>query len=45
MRSSSKTVCVVGAGVSGLVPARELLREGHQVTVIEQRHGVGGRIF
>lgn len=43
MRSSSKKVCVVGAGPSGLVSARELLREGHQVTVIEQSHGVGGQ--
>ncbi|KAK1612885.1 hypothetical protein QYE76_036558 [Lolium multiflorum] len=39
--SSCKTVCVVGAGVSGLVSVRELLREGHQVTIIEQRDGIG----
>ncbi|KAM0829685.1 hypothetical protein ACQ4PT_066725 [Festuca glaucescens] len=43
MRSSSMTVCVVGAGLSGLVSARELLREGHEVTVIEKSHGVGGQ--
>ncbi|RLM74746.1 hypothetical protein C2845_PM15G15340 [Panicum miliaceum] len=28
---SSKKVCVIGAGVSGLAPARELLRKGHNV--------------
>ncbi|KAL6647216.1 hypothetical protein ACP70R_014653 [Stipagrostis hirtigluma subsp. patula] len=39
----SKKVCVVGAGVSGLVSARELRREGHEVTVMEQSSGVGGQ--
>jgi len=43
MASSSKKVCVVGAGVSGLVSARELRREGHEVTVMEQSSGVGGQ--
>ncbi|CAO2143791.1 unnamed protein product [Urochloa humidicola] len=43
MASSSKKVCVVGAGVSGLVSARELLREGHDVTVMKQSGGVGGQ--
>jgi cation diffusion facilitator CzcD-associated flavoprotein CzcO len=43
MASSSKKVCVVGAGVSGLVSARELRREGHDVTVMEQSSGVGGQ--
>ncbi|KAK3126129.1 hypothetical protein QOZ80_7AG0552090 [Eleusine coracana subsp. coracana] len=40
---STKKVCVVGAGVSGLVAARELRREGHAVTVLEQNDGVGGQ--
>ncbi|GJN10532.1 hypothetical protein PR202_ga28631 [Eleusine coracana subsp. coracana] len=39
----NKKVCVVGAGVSGLVSARELRREGHDVTVMEQSGGVGGQ--
>ncbi|KAL6880327.1 hypothetical protein ACP4OV_011892 [Aristida adscensionis] len=39
----SKKVCVVGAGVSGLVSARELRWEGHAVTVMEQGAGVGGQ--
>ena len=33
---------VVGAGAAGLVAARELRREGHQVTVFEQADQVGG---
>uniref|UniRef100_A0A0D3GLH7 Flavin-containing monooxygenase n=1 Tax=Oryza barthii TaxID=65489 RepID=A0A0D3GLH7_9ORYZ len=36
-------VCVIGAGVSGLAAARELRREGLDVTVLEQRGGVGGQ--
>jgi monoamine oxidase len=38
---STKTMCVVGAGVSNLISARELRREGHDVTVMEQSAGVG----
>ncbi|KAF8698996.1 hypothetical protein HU200_034837 [Digitaria exilis] len=36
-------VCVVGAGFAGLASARELRREGHDVTVMEQNAGVGGQ--
>ncbi|RLN34081.1 flavin-containing monooxygenase FMO GS-OX-like 8 [Panicum miliaceum] len=39
----SKNVCVVGAGMSGLAAARELRREGHAVTVMEQSGDVGGQ--
>lgn len=35
-------VAVIGAGVSGLVAARELTREGHAVTVFEKSDRVGG---
>ncbi|CAN6877789.1 unnamed protein product [Brassica oleracea] len=31
IKSQSKTVCVIGAGPSGLVSARELNKEGHKV--------------
>ncbi|XBH88619.1 hypothetical protein VPH35_075884 [Triticum aestivum] len=39
----SKSVCVVGGGVAGLAAARELRREGHAVTVMEQSADVGGQ--
>lgn len=39
----SKNVCVIGAGPSGLVAARELRKEGHLVVVLEQNHEIGGQ--
>lgn len=42
-RSLSKYVCVIGAGPSGLVAARELRKEGHSAVVLEQNHDVGGQ--
>lgn len=39
----SKHVCVIGAGPSGLVAARELRKEGHAVVVLEQNDDVGGQ--
>ncbi|KAL6211188.1 hypothetical protein ACLB2K_016415 [Fragaria x ananassa] len=39
----SKSVCVIGAGPSGLVAARELKKEGHRVVVLEQNHDLGGQ--
>lgn len=37
-------VCIVGAGIAGLVAARELLRCGFtQITLIEQSRRIGGR--
>ncbi|KAF0928667.1 hypothetical protein E2562_006099 [Oryza meyeriana var. granulata] len=38
----ARTVAVVGAGAAGLVAARELLREGHAVTVFERSARIGG---
>ncbi|XP_030468539.2 flavin-containing monooxygenase FMO GS-OX5-like [Syzygium oleosum] len=35
-------VAVIGAGMSGLVAARELRREGHRVVVFESSNDVGG---
>ena len=36
-------VVVVGAGVAGLATAGLLARDGHEVTVLEKNHRVGGR--
>uniref|UniRef100_A0A452YU54 Flavin-containing monooxygenase n=1 Tax=Aegilops tauschii subsp. strangulata TaxID=200361 RepID=A0A452YU54_AEGTS len=38
----ARVVAVVGAGAAGLEAARELLREGHAVTVFERSDRVGG---
>lgn len=43
MTNQSKNVCVIGAGPSGLVAARELRKEGHKAIVLEQNHDIGGQ--
>ena len=42
---SGKHVVVAGAGLAGLVAARELEKRGARVTVIEARDRVGGRVW
>ncbi|KAI3416822.1 Flavin-containing monooxygenase, partial [Psidium guajava] len=42
MAKRSVKAAVIGAGMSGLVAARELRREGHQVVVFERGSEVGG---
>ncbi len=42
--SEEHEVVVVGAGLAGLVCARELARAGREVVVLEASDGVGGRI-
>jgi oxygen-dependent protoporphyrinogen oxidase len=39
-----RTSIVVGAGLAGLVAARELTRRGHQVTVLEAADRIGGQV-
>jgi monoamine oxidase len=44
-RSSSPRVVVIGAGFAGLAAAYELSRAGAEVTVLEARNRVGGRVL
>lgn len=37
-----KKVCVIGAGVSGLAAAKAFRERGHEVTVVERGHDLGG---
>ena len=42
---NSKKIIVIGAGMSGLVAAYELVRAGHDVTILEARDRIGGRVL
>lgn len=41
---SRDRIAIVGAGISGLTAAYALMRTGHEVTVIDRRASIGGRI-
>lgn len=44
-RAAAGRVVVIGAGFSGLAAAYELSRAGYDVTVVEARNRVGGRVI
>ncbi len=39
-----KKILIVGAGISGLVAARELKKLGHEVDLVDKGRGIGGRM-
>ena len=39
-----RKVLIIGAGMSGLVSGYELTKAGHNVTILERQHRVGGRV-
>jgi monoamine oxidase len=45
LRAANGRVIVIGAGFSGLAAAYELSRAGYDVTVVEARNRVGGRVI
>ncbi|MBK1986561.1 flavin monoamine oxidase family protein [Sphaerospermopsis aphanizomenoides BCCUSP55] len=42
---SPQNVIIIGAGISGLVAAYELVAAGHQVRILEARQRTGGRVL
>ncbi|KFK38417.1 flowering locus d [Arabis alpina] len=44
-QSSKSSVVIVGAGLAGLAAARQLMRFGFKVTVLEGRKRPGGRVY
>ncbi|MBM7583796.1 monoamine oxidase [Bacillus pakistanensis] len=40
-----KTVTIVGGGMAGLVAGYQLIKAGHDVTILEGNSRIGGRIF
>jgi len=40
----SHTVAVIGGGIAGLTAAFELSSQGHEVTILEESSGLGGRL-
>jgi monoamine oxidase len=44
MKSSDNSIVIIGAGIAGLIAARELLKAGKEVVILEALNRTGGRI-
>jgi monoamine oxidase len=45
MQAKAYDVVIIGAELAGLIAARDLLKSGHSVVVLEARDRIGGRLF
>ena len=43
--AAKKKVIVIGAGMAGLAAAQELVKQGHEVLILEGRDRIGGRVW
>ncbi len=43
--AAQKKVIVIGAGMAGLAAAQELVKQGHEVLILEGRDRIGGRVW
>ncbi len=42
--AATKTIAVLGAGITGLTAAHRLTKQGHQVRIFEQQNRIGGAV-
>ncbi|MGI8968576.1 MAG: FAD-dependent oxidoreductase [Chloroflexota bacterium] len=42
--SDTRPIAIIGAGLAGLVCARQLIRAGQRVVVFEREESIGGRV-
>ncbi|MEM7619823.1 MAG: FAD-dependent oxidoreductase [Pseudomonadota bacterium] len=43
-KNSAKNIAIIGAGITGLTCARQLVNAGYSVTLLDKGRGIGGRV-